>query len=148
MIGVINANGIESPFLILSVASYSDTFGGMLSWEPTMIQSLNSFIPTYTSPSAPEIIPITMATTSATSTRPVATTTKKVATTTPVIPTPPAQLGFRDEVVSNHDVRVYRDAQGMEVIVYGYWDPKTLIIAHDETAFSELIGRLATSRTP
>lgn len=118
MAGVIVTNGVQSPFFILSVASYGDTFSGMLSWEPDMPSDLSPLFPAY----AP-----TVASTSATSSA-------------------PAQAaGFRDEVVGNHDVRVYRDAQGQSVILYGYWNQGTLVIARDPEAFSVLLERLAAS---
>jgi len=114
MAGIANAGGIPSPFFILSVASYSNTFSGMLSWEPTMPRDLIQLFPSYA----------------------VASTT---ATTT--------IAGFRDEVVSNHDVRMYRDTAGRSILLYGYWNQMTLIIARDPTAFAEILGRLATSLT-
>ena len=134
MAGIVNVGGSQSPFFILSVASYGDTFSGMLSWEPTMPRGLASLFPAYPVPVAPVIAPI------ATST--IATTT--LATTTPKI-TPTITLTFHDEVINDHDVRVYRDAQGRSVLLYGYWDQQTLVIARDEAAFTEILQRLATS---
>jgi hypothetical protein len=125
MAGVVTVGGIRSPFFILSVASYSTTFAGMLSWEATMPNNLGALFPAYPSAAAP--------TTS--------TTTPQVATTTAA-----AKPGFRDEVVSNHDVRVYRDSAGRSVLLYGYWNQSTLIIARNPSAFTEILGRLATSR--
>ncbi len=130
MAGVIHVNGVQSPFFILSVASYSDTFAGMLSWESTMPRSLAALFPPYASA------------TTATSTATATTTRSKTAVPSTASPQP----SFRDEVVSNHDVRVYRSASGQSILLYGYWNQKTLIIARDPAAFSELVQRLATSR--
>ncbi len=130
MAGVINVNGAQSPFFILSVASYSDTFAGMLSWESTMPGSLAALFPPYAN---------TTATTTATTTQ--ATKQKTAATGAPG-----PQQGFQDEIVSNHDVRVYRDASGRSILLYGYWNQSTLIIARNSAAFSEIVQRLATSR--
>ncbi len=130
MAGIINVNGAQSPFFILSVASYSDTFAGMLSWESTMPSSLAAFFPPYAN---------TAATTTATTTP-----TVKQKTAAPSAPYP--HPGFQDEVVSNHDVRVYRSASGRSILLYGYWNQNTLIIARDSAAFSEIVQRLATSR--
>ncbi len=130
MTGIINVNGAQSPFFILSVASYSDTFAGMLSWESTMPSSLAAFFPPYAH---------TTATTTATTTSTAKQKTAASGTSSP-------QPGFQDEVVSNHDVRVYRDASGRSVLLYGYWNQSTLIIARDGAAFSEIVQRLATSR--
>ena len=128
MAGVVSTANGQSPFFILSVGSYSATFSGMLSWEPAMVSDLSALYPLYPAPAT--------ATTSATSTGSAA--------------APFAQSqnsGFRDEVVSNHDVRVYRDASGNSILLYGYWDQATLIIARDPAAFAEILGRLATSHS-
>lgn len=125
MAGVVGS----SPFFILSVASYTDTFAAMLAWEPRMARDLGTlFIP---APLAAPLIAPPTATTTATA----------VATSTPAaIPV------FHDEVIANHDARVYRNAAGSEQIVYGYWNQHALVIARDSRSFAEIIGRLATSR--
>lgn len=122
--GVVNSGGKQSPFFILSVASYGDTFAGMLSWEPTMARDLNTLFPSYAEGFGGQ-----------------ASSTTTVATSTPVV-----QPGFKDEVVSNHDVRAYQDLEGRYVLMYGYWNQTTLIIARDASAFTEIMGRLATAR--
>jgi len=154
MAGIVNTTSGQSPFFILSVGSYSTTFSGMLSWESTMQISLNTLFPLYPAPTP--IIPVVATTTVATTT--IATTTKtttkvsiktpaKTIATTTATTTPAASvaIGFRDEVLSNHDVRVYRDALGRSILLYGYWNQSTLIIARDPVAFLEILGRLATA---
>lgn len=133
MAGVANISGTASPFFILSVSSYSDTFAGMLAWEPLMPRDLAALFPPYAA------APISATTSAATSTA--AAPAKGAAGALP------AKEGFSDEVVSNHDARAYRDAQGRTVLLYGYWDQATLIIARDESVFTELLRRLATSRS-
>lgn len=124
MAGIVNAGGGQSPFFILAASSYSATFSGMLSWEATMPRDMAGLFP---APAA------------ATST----------ATTTPPAKVPPVgttpKSDFRDEVVGNHDVRIYRDSAGRSVLLYGYWNEGTLVIARDPAAFVELLGRLATA---
>lgn len=120
MVGVVNAGSNQSLFFILSVASYSDTFAGMLSWERSMSRDLNAIFPPY-----PEEV--------------------STATSTPAVISAPVPV-FRDEVVNNHDTRVYYDAEGRSVLLYGYWNQTTLVIARDRSAFTEIIGRLATTR--
>ncbi len=116
----------------------------MLSWEPMMLNDLAAFYPAYP--------PLQIAAPS------VATTTVAAATTTDAAPVPSATTtprealltyipGFSDKVIANHDVRVYTDAAKRTLLVYGYWDETTLIIARNEAAFTELAGRLARSRT-
>jgi hypothetical protein len=143
MAGIVNVAGVQSPFFILSVASYSDTFSGMLKWESTMPSDLSGLFPPYVTPTIN--IPIatsTMATTTAT-------TTPKIAATTPKIinKVPTTAAGFRDEVVDNHDTRIYLDSYGRSILLYGYWNQTTLIIARDANAFTEIINRLATSQS-
>ncbi len=125
MAGIVNTNSGQAPFFILSVGSYRATFSGMLSWERTMLTDLGPFFPMY---------PVAKTTTASSS-------TTTPATTAAIL----ARSGFRDEVVSNHDVRVYRDADGRSVLLYGYWDQKTLVIVRDPAAFAEILARLATS---
>lgn len=124
MAGVITVGTEAAPFFILSVASYSDTFAGMLSWESKMPGDLAALYPPYP--------PSVVATSTATSTS----------------SSPPSfSILFHDEVVSNHDARVYRDSEGRTVLLYGYWDQNTLVIARGEGAFTEILARLATSRS-
>jgi hypothetical protein len=139
MAGVVHVAGSQSPFFILSVVSYSNTFSGMLSWETSMLRDLSVLFPAY--PAA--ILDIVATSTTATTT---VKNTKKAATTT--LPTLAIALAFHDEVVANHDVRIYRDAAGQSVLLYGYWNQTTLVIARDPVAFTEIVQRLGTSRTP
>ncbi|MCX6790205.1 MAG: hypothetical protein NTV60_01610 [Candidatus Kaiserbacteria bacterium] len=138
VVGVVNTNAGQGLFFILKVSSYSSTFSGMLAWEPLIQRSLGELFPLYSIPVA-SVSTTTMATTTtATSTAPTATTTT---------PAPSPKEGFRDEVVDNHDVRVYRDIQGRSILLYGYWNQSTLVIARDPLAFTEILTRLATSHT-
>lgn len=153
--GIVNVGGAQSPFFILSVLSYSNTFSALLAWEPVMPLYLAELFPPYPAQQAPVI-------TEATTTVPtkVATTTRKnivktVASSTAstnslqTIPTavPAPAITFFDTTINNHDARIYRDASGRTILVYGYWDRTTLVIARDAAAFTEIIGRLATTRT-
>ena len=135
MAGVVSSRGVQSPFFILSVTSYGDTFAGMLSWEPFMLRSLSGLFPPY--PREAVVPSSVMASTTATTTAPIVTRAT----------VPPSDQGFVDQVVANHDTRIYRDGEGRSVLIYGYWDQRTLVIARDEAAFAALIDRLATSRT-
>ncbi len=125
MAGVVRAGSTQSAFFILSVSSYGETFAGMLSWELKMPADLAKLYPMY--PADPN----------ATSTPPVQ----------KVFPTPVPTSGFRDKVVANHDTRIYKDSLDRTIMVYGYWNPQTLIIARDEIAFGAILDRLASSST-
>lgn len=126
-VGVINAGTETRPFFILRVSSFERTFAGMLAWESAMRSSLSFLYPSY--PNAPVEIPVETATTTAVQSPPVRR----------------APASFADAVVRNHDVRVLRDADGRSLMLYGYKDKETLIIARDEAAFLELVSRLNTS---
>jgi hypothetical protein len=130
MAGIVNAGGSKSVFFILSVSAYGNTFSGMLSWEKSMPRDFGALWGAYPS------------TSSSVTTSQATTTTKTTATTT----VSRTQLSFHDEVVANHDARVYRDSAGRSVLLYGYWNQTTLVIARDPAAFAEILQRLATSR--
>ena len=131
MVGVIHTNTQSSPFFILRVTSYERTFAGMLQWENTMFESLSILYPQYPNVQTQ--------------------TTNTVSTSTPskifipaADPTQP-QSDFVDEIVSNHSVRALKDNAGRTLILYGYADKQTLIIARDEAAFTLLIQKLTAS---
>jgi len=106
----------------------------MLAWEPLMLRDLTRLFPSY--PAAVVAAPVVVATSSP-QTAPV-----------PVPVTTPASVAaFYDTTIANHDARVYHDTAGRTLLLYGYWDQKTLIIARDTAAFTEIVRRLATSRT-
>ncbi len=125
-VGVVKASGETRPFLILRVASFERTFAGMLVWEKTMADDLRVFYPPYEA-----LAPVQVATTTA-------------ATTTPPAPAP--LLEFTDYTIANHDVRTLKDASGRTILLYGYRDKETLIIARNEAAFEELVSRLSATR--
>ena len=131
-VGIIRAGEDTRVFFVLGTNSYERTFAGMLSWEATMGEDLAAFYPQH-----PESMLPVMATTTA--------STTPAATTTPATSTPPAPVfapGFVDAIVESHDVRILQDEEGRTVLVYGYRDQRTLIIARDETAFAVLLARL------
>lgn len=130
-VGVVNAGGQTSAFFALRVTSYERTYAGMLTWEPLLLRDLGSLYPLY-----PAEIPETPAVSMATST----------ASTTPAAPAEPVQARaltrFTDAIVANHDVRVLRDTDGKSLIIYGYADKRTLILARDEASFEAILARL------
>ncbi len=132
-VGIISAGDETRPFFVLGARSYERTFAGMLAWEATMGKDLAAFYPAH-----PIIMPpaTVVATTTATSTTPVASSTP---------PAPVFKAGFSDAVVESYDVRVLRDENGRTLLIYGYRDPRTLIIARDETAFSLLLARISAT---
>ncbi|MGB4076490.1 MAG: hypothetical protein WBK28_02180, partial [Minisyncoccia bacterium] len=119
MVGVVTVGGQTRPFFILRVSSYERTFAGMLEWEARMERDLASFYPRYTNSAL------------------LSETQNDFS----------IRIGFRDEVVGNRDVRVLRDSADRAVLLYGYRDKKTLLIARDEGAFLELLERLEASRS-
>lgn len=130
-IGVVNAGGQTKPFFALRVESYERTYAGMLTWEPLLQRDLAVLYPLY----PVEAIP---APETASSTATTAATTTSVFTDSPA----PALTRFEDAVVANRDVRVLRDTMGRSLVLYGYADKRTLLIARDEAAFEALLARL------
>ncbi len=131
-VGVVNADGETRAFFALRVDSYERTYAGMLTWEPLMRRDLEILYPLY--PAEVSVVEDT-ATTTATST----------ASTTPVMlsETPSTALTrFADAIVAGHDVRILRDSRGRSLLLYGYANKRTLIIARDEAAFETLVARL------
>lgn len=139
-VGVVAAGAEQRLFLILDVLSYERTFAGMLAWEPTILSNLSAFYPEYPAPPPP-------APTIATTTRVVKGKTV-ISTTTieaPAIPYSPPQ--FIDEIAANHNVRALKDGYGNTLLLYGYKDKETLIIARNEAAFARIIERLTATKT-
>lgn len=120
-VGVIKANDETYPFFLLRVTSYERTFAGMLSWEETIQRDMVRFYPP----------------------RPLDSMTSGTSTASSTLQEP----RFKDAVVVNQDVRVLKDALGRSLLVYGYKDKQTLIIARDEKAFSELLRRLSATHS-
>ena len=135
-VGIVNADGETRAFFALRVDSYERTYAGMLTWEPLMQRELALLYPLYPATSVPVA--------------PVVATTTAVASTTPqpepVTSGPATALTrFADAIVANHDVRILRDTNGRSLILYGYVDKQTLIIARDEAAFETLASRLRSN---
>lgn len=149
MAGVINSGGNQSPFFILSISTYGSAFIALLSWEPLMPEYVSELFPSFTT-LVPSMEPPTASSTAATTTAlssATTTETEPAATATTSVPTL-SNGAFFDATVANHDVRVYRDSEGRDVFLYGFWNQSTLIIARDSAAFAEIVGRLATARAP
>ena len=138
-VGAVHAGSETRMFFILRVLSYERTFAGMLGWEQTIKDNLSLFYPEYAQAPLP-------APTIATTTKIVK--GKRVIATTTVEAVAPQYVPphFLDEVASNHNVRALKDASGRTILLYGYKDKDTLIIARDEAAFAELINRLSATK--
>lgn len=125
--GVIHAGGTTHPFFILKVASFESTFRGMLDWEATIAEDLSVFYPAHANHDASEELSSPAE-------------TEVVAAPEPTVPT------FTDQSIANNDVRILLDSSGRSILLYGYRDKTTLIIARDAAAFTEIVGRLAATR--
>jgi len=130
-VGVLHAGNETRVFFVLAATSYERTFAGMLSWESSIAQDLAPLYPAY-----PTASPAALAT-----------TTKNGKPAPSLVPTPEPAARFVDEVVDSHDVRAFKDAEGRTILLYGYRDQTTLLIARDETSFSVLLARLSATRT-
>lgn len=131
-VGITHQGSETRAFFILRVSSYERTFAGMLTWEPLMQRTLGVLYPLYPAQevASPETLGTTTAAATSTASTPVAAASK---------------IRFEDAVVSNRDVRILRDTTGRALMLYGYADKETLIIARDEAAFSALLTRLSAA---
>lgn len=138
-VGAVHAGNETRVFFILRVLSYERTFAGMLGWEQSIKEELALFYPEY--PSAALPAPTIVTTTKIVKGKRVVATTTVEATAPEYVPP-----HFIDEVASNHNVRALKDMAGRTILLYGYKDKDTLIIARDEAAFAELINRLSATK--
>lgn len=142
-IGIIHAANETRPFFALRVDSYERTYAGMLTWEPLMLRDLGILYPLYAPAEAPAIVLTETTATSTETASSTASTSTQVAPPEPVALQPATALTrFTDAIVANHDVRVLRDTNGRSLLLYGYADKRTLLIARDEAAFEALLTRL------
>ncbi len=123
-VGVMRIQGETAPFFLLRTASYERSFAGMLAWEARIATDLSMWYAPL--PPTPE---------------PTGTSTL------PTVVRTPASQGFRDIVIEARDARVLRDQEGRAILVYGYHDKETLIIARNEASFAELVRRLLLTRS-
>lgn len=137
-VGIVHKGPETRAFFILKVMSYERTFAGMLQWENSMQAALGSLYPPYGTVFLPE---------------PKVVTTSKivngkliVSTSSTAVAAPDSPPRFVDEVAANHDVRALKDAAGRTILLYGYQDKSTLIIARDEAAFEEILNRLSATK--
>lgn len=137
-VGVIREGGDTRAFFVLRVSSYERTFAGMLTWEPLMERDLGILYPLYGNAPAPEP-EVDLGTASTTES---ASSTPAVRNTTPAT----SRGRFEDTIVANRDVRILRDTQGRTLMLYGYADKETLIIARNEASFAALLTRLVPTR--
>ena len=143
MVGIVNDGAQTRAFFILRVDSYESTFAGMLQWEPNVGINLAALYPPYPAPAQPTSV---VATSTATTTSKAKIITK-VVTSTPVPVAISSTPQFIDEIVSNHNARALKDSSGRTIIIYGYADSQTLILARDEAAFTLLLNRLGTNHS-
>jgi hypothetical protein len=124
-VGIIHAEREQAVFFILRVDSFERSFAGMLEWESRIANDLATIYEPY---------PVEQ---------------ESVSTTTAPIETAIASSlssSFKDEVVQNRDVRVLRDEQGRALLLYGFRDKETLILARNEASYLALVERMNVSR--
>ncbi len=141
-VGVINEGGDTRTFFILRVSSYERTFAAMLTWEPLMMREIGVLYPLYPEETLEPVVDLARVATSTATT-----TLASASTTLPVLPSapPPVTVSgrFVDAIVANRDVRIMRDSRGRSIMLYGYADRETLIVARNEAAFAALLVRLS-----
>lgn len=136
-VGVVGADNQTYPFFILRVASYDSAFAGMLRWESSLASDMQMLYP----PPITKLPAVNTSTTTATSTEKSNTSNNSTSTTTTkqIVPIP---AGFVDETIVNHNVRVLKNASGQSILLYGFANKHTLIIARNADAFTVILGKL------
>ncbi|HEC93982.1 MAG TPA: hypothetical protein ENI56_01240 [Candidatus Kaiserbacteria bacterium] len=126
-VGVVGADNQTYPFFILRVASYDSAFAGMLRWESSLASDMRTLYPT------------PVASVSATRTATTTATQTFLANTQ----TLPSSASFVDATIANHTVRVLQNSAGQSILLYGFANKHTLIIARNAAAFTVLLGKLS-----
>jgi hypothetical protein len=149
----VHSSAVNEPFLILKVDSYEQAYAGMLTWEKTMKQDLSPLF-SYTPPpnaASGNSLPISPAFASSTSTTTASSTITTSSSTpstasstiaTSSTPIAPAQFGFADAIVENHDARVTQDQYGSVNFLWTFLDRQTLLITTNPLTLHEIISRL------
>ncbi len=123
-VGIVAAGNQTRPFFILRVASYDAAFAGMLRWENSIATNLQEIYPAIINPN----------TANATSTSTTTVQTNKTIDST--------ANAFVDETILNHSVRILRDSSKQSIMLYGFANRNTLIIARNAAAFIVLLNKL------
>lgn len=123
-IGIVAAGNQTRPFFILRVASYDVAFAGMLRWENSIATNLQEIYPAIINPN----------TANATSTSTTTVQTNKVIDST--------VNTFVDETILNHNVRILRNSSRQSIMLYGFANRNTLIIARNAASFIVLLNKL------
>lgn len=108
------------PFFIFKVESYENAFAGMLDWEKTM---------------ETDLFPLFESETTIADRDSEGTTTLQI------------KIGFRDVIIRNKDTRVLENNMGRTIFLYSFLDRKTIVIAIDKDSFTEILTRIASTRT-
>ena len=110
---LVKDNDLFFPAFVFDTTSYERTFAGMLDWEDTMATDLSFAYPV----------------------------TETASTSGEMLYATPREV-FVDEVVENQDVRVLYDDQNNSILVWGYKDRQTLIVARNKSSFATLVSQL------
>lgn len=125
-VGIIAAGVETRPFFVFRITSYERTFAGMLAWEDTIGRDLALLYPPR------DAFGVNGEASSI-----------NLGSSTPAAAEPAQILPyFADAVVASRDVRVLKDTAGNTIMLYGYADKATLILARDAAAFTALLSRL------
>lgn len=135
-VGIIHAGAQTRPFFLLHVASYDATFAGMLRWEHNMPQDFTQIYPPYKTVRTEPSPSTHNASTTASSTL-----SGNAGQISFNIPSQKITPSFTDEIIANHDVRILRNAIGQSIMLYGFKNKSTLIIARNPAAFIEILNR-------
>lgn len=109
----------SEPFLILTTKDFDRVYAGMLEWEPRLANDAAGIF----FDSAKLFFQ--------------GTSTTDISYRAPQ---------FRDEVVSNRDIRTLRSSEGELLLFYTFIDDETVLLARDTSVIGEIVNRLATRK--
>ncbi len=152
VLGFHRVDDTNAPFLVLRTNYVDNAISGMVEWEQTLATDLGPLFdqmqdaPQQTPPAAPVVTTATAdaASSTASSTTPTATTTMTTMTTTATTQRQSTKFHFNDVTRDGVQLRVLRDTNGNDVLVWSIPDSSSVIISTNEDTITELRKRMAT----
>jgi len=150
MLGI-HEYGKNAPFVVFKVGDYQAAFAGMLAWERTLNIDLaplfGAILPSEAFVPETQSVAVTASTTS-TSTASTSSATRSTSSA-PTAPAPSPGMrtfGFKDEIISNKEVRTLRNVEGEIVLLWSFPDPSTLVITTNKNTYAEILVRMSSRR--
>jgi hypothetical protein len=146
-----------NPFILLSTGSLSQSYAGMLEWEPAMADDIGTLF--FNKEDLIDVVDqgkiqnLNEATSYSLNKVSTTSTSTNIAEATDIeeIESRPKyilanSLKFSDEILNNRDLRVLRTPSGKVLLYYTFISDRLLLIARDFKTLDEVVTRLATTQ--